>query len=76
MTQSTVITTKNGQVIRLAEPVALPESIKRVEIVKLGGARLIIPVNSSWDTFFDGPTMSDDFTADHSQSEIQERETR
>jgi antitoxin VapB len=75
MTQSTVFTTNKSQAIRLPKPVALPASVKRVEIVKLGKARLISPVDASWDTFFDGPSVSDDFMAERAQPAMQKRET-
>ncbi|MDP6345929.1 MAG: type II toxin-antitoxin system VapB family antitoxin [Alphaproteobacteria bacterium] len=74
MTQSTVFTTNKSQAIRLPKPVALPDSVKRVEIVKLGKARLITPAGSSWDSFFDGPSVSDDFMADRAQPAMQKRE--
>ncbi len=75
MAQSTVLRTRTSQVIRLPKAVALPESVKRVEIVKLGTARLITPVDAVWDSFFDGPSVSDDFMIDRSQPVMQQRET-
>ncbi|NQV58480.1 MAG: antitoxin [Alphaproteobacteria bacterium] len=75
MTQSTVFTTNKSQAIRLPKPVALPDSVKRVEIVKLGKARLIAPADSSWDTFFDGPSVSDDFMSERDQPGMQKRES-
>ncbi len=74
MTQSTVFTTNKSQAIRLPKPVALPPSVKRVEIVKLGKSRLISPVGTSWDTFFDGPSVSEDFMTERSQPNMQKRE--
>jgi antitoxin VapB len=74
MTQSTVFTTNKSQAVRLPKPVALPDNVKRVEIIKLGKARLIAPVGASWDTFFDGPTVSDDFMTERAQPEMQKRE--
>jgi antitoxin VapB len=74
MTQSTVFTTNKSQAIRLPKDVALPDSVKKVEIVKLGRARLITPANSAWDSFFDGPLASDDFMTERCQPEMQERD--
>ncbi len=74
MTQSTVFTTNKSQAIRLPKPVALPDSVKRVEIIKLGKARLITPADASWDTFFDGPSVSDDFLTERVQPDMQKRE--
>lgn len=74
MTQSTVFTTNKSQAVRLPKPVALPASVKRVEIVKLGNARLIVPSDSSWESFFAGPKVSDDFMTKRDQPAEQERE--
>ena len=74
MAQSTVFTTNKSQAIRLPKPVALPDTVKRVEIVKLGRARLIAPVEIAWDTFFDGQDVSDDFAEKRSQPPAQERD--
>jgi len=75
MTQSTVFTTNKSQAVRLPKAVALPASVKRVEIVKLGHARLITPVDMAWEVFFDGPVVSDDFMTDRAQPPEQERES-
>jgi antitoxin VapB len=74
MTQSTVFKSNKSQAVRLPKAVALPDSVKKVEIVKLGKARLIAPVDASWDSFFDGPTVSDDFMSDREQPAMQKRE--
>jgi antitoxin VapB len=74
MTQTTVFKSNKSQAVRLPKAVALPESVKRVEIVKLGDARLITPVGSAWDTFFLGPQVSDDFMDERAQPVAQERE--
>ena len=72
--QSTVFTTNKSQAVRLPKAVALPRSVKRVEIVKLGQARLIAPAGAVWDTFFDGPRASADFMAGRAQPAVQKRE--
>ncbi|MBI4970062.1 MAG: antitoxin [Rhodospirillales bacterium] len=74
MTQSTVFTTNKSQAVRLPKPVALPASVKRVDIVKLGKARLIVPAESAWDSFFEGPKVSDDFMTERQQPAQQERD--
>lgn len=63
MARSTVFTTNRSQAVRLPKPVALPASVRQVEITKIGRSRLITPADQSWDAFFDGPTASDDFMA-------------
>jgi len=72
--QSTVFKNNRSQAVRLPKPVALPESVKKVDIVVLGNARLISPAGESWDSWFDGPGVSDDFMRERGQPEDQERE--
>ena len=74
MTQSTVFTTNKSQAIRLPKDVALPETVKKVEIVKLGQARLVAPIDNVWDSFFAGPAATDDFMTDRDQPDMQVRE--
>jgi antitoxin VapB len=74
MTRSTVFTTNRSQAVRLPKPVALPPSVRQVEITKLGRSRLITPADRSWDAFFDGPPACDDFMAERSQPSARKRE--
>ncbi len=65
---STFVTNKRGQVLRLPKAVAFPEDVRRVEIIKLGRSRLVVPVGERWDDFFlHGPHVSEDFWADRDQ---------
>lgn len=75
MEQSTVFKTNKSQAVRLPKPVALPDSVKKVDIIKLGNARLITPAGESWDSWFDGPGVSDDFMPEREQVTLQERES-
>jgi len=74
MEQSTVFKTNKSQAVRLPKRVALPESVKKVDIVKLGSARLITPAGEAWETWFDGPGVSEDFMNEREQPEQQKRE--
>ena len=75
MEQSTVFKSNKSQAVRLPKPVALPESVKKVDIVKLGNARLITPAGEGWDFWFDGPGVSDDFMSEREQPAMQTRES-
>ena len=75
MEQSTVFKSNKSQAVRLPKPVALPDSVKKVDIVKLGNARLITPAGESWDFWFDGPGVSDDFMPEREQPAMQTRES-
>jgi antitoxin VapB len=72
MTKSTVFTTNKSQAVRLPKPVALPETVKQVEITKVGRSRLISPVGHSWDTFFDAGGTGDFPDRKHSRPEKRE----
>jgi antitoxin VapB len=75
MEQSTVFKSNKSQAIRLPKPVALPESVKKVDIIKLGRARLIAPAGEGCDCWFDALGVSDDFMCKREQPELQERES-
>lgn len=75
MPQSTVFKSNQSQAVRIPKAVALPDTVKHVDIVKLGNARLIVPSDALWDTFFDGLEVSDDFMGERQQPMMQERET-
>ena len=72
--RSTIFTTNRSQAVRLPKPVALPDTVRQVEITVVGASRLISPAGQSWDVFFDGPQASDDFMTDRNQPPAQERE--
>jgi len=74
MEQAAVFKTNRSQAVRLPKAVALPEDVKRVEIIAIGRTRIITPAGESWDSWFDGPTISADFMAERDQPAEQERE--
>lgn len=74
MTQSTVFKSNKTQAVRLPKAVALPDHVKTVEIIKQGNARLILPAGGSWQAFFDGPRLDDDFLSDRKQPPPQPRD--
>jgi antitoxin VapB len=62
---STISASKRGQVLRLPKAVAFPDDVRRVEILKLGRSRLIVPAGERWDDFFlNGPHATEDFFSD------------
>jgi antitoxin VapB len=74
MARSTVFTTNRSQAVRLPKPGTLSPHVRQVEIRKLGGSRLISPADRSWDDFFNGPTVSDDFMAERLEPPPEKRE--
>ena len=74
MEQASVFKTNKSQAVRLPKPVALPDSVTRVDVIALGRARLIVPAGEAWDSWFDGEGVSSDFMAEREQSAPQERD--
>jgi antitoxin VapB len=75
MESGSVFKSNTSQAVRLPKAVALPESVKRVDIISLGRARLIVPAGEGWDSWFDGEGVTDDFMNLRDQPEDQDRES-
>jgi antitoxin VapB len=74
MARSTVFITNRTQAVRLPKSVALPPNVRQVEITRLGRSRVITPADQSWDAFFEGPEVSDDFMLERKQPTARKRE--
>ena len=74
-TSSTVFTNNRTQAVRLPADVRLPNTVKKVDVVALGRARLIVPAGEAWDSWFDGEGVTPDFMADRDQPREQDRVT-
>jgi antitoxin VapB len=72
--KTTVFLNNKSQAVRLPKPVALPASVKEVDIVAIGNTRIISPAGASWDSWFDGPGVSDDFMLERDEPADQKRE--
>jgi antitoxin VapB len=72
--QGSVFQSNRSQAIRLPKAVALPEDVKRVDVVAIGRTRIISPVGESWDTWFDGEGVTADFMPGREQPADQERD--
>ncbi|AWK15721.1 type II toxin-antitoxin system VapB family antitoxin [Candidatus Fukatsuia symbiotica] len=75
MEQTSIFKSNRSQAVRLPKAVALPEDVKRVDIVAIGRTRIITPAGESWDSWFDGESVSADFMVNREQPRDQERET-
>ncbi|RPH93326.1 MAG: antitoxin [Lysobacterales bacterium] len=75
MERVSLFKSNQSQALRLPKAVAYPESVKHVDIVAIGRARLIAPAGESWDSWFDDVGVSDDFMERRDQPAAgQERE--
>ncbi|EEC8162369.1 toxin-antitoxin system antitoxin VapB [Escherichia coli] len=73
--ETTVFLSNRSQAVRLPKAVALPEDVKKVEIIAIGRTRIITPAGESWDSWFDGENVSVDFMDIRDQPAMQERES-
>lgn len=74
MEQGAVFQSNRSQAIRLPKAVALPDDVKRVDIIVVGRTRIIAPAGEAWDSWFDDPAATSDFMDERDQPDVQERE--
>jgi antitoxin VapB len=74
MEQGAVFQSNRSQAVRLPKAVALPDDVKRVDIVAVGRTRIIAPAGEAWDSWFEGETATSDFMNERDQPALQERE--
>lgn len=75
MESASIFKSNTSQTVRLPKAVAMPESVKRVDIIPLGRGRLIVPEGEGWDSWFDGEGVTSDFMSQREQPNDQERES-
>ena len=74
MEKASVFKSNKSQAVRLPKSVALPEDVKRVDVVAIGKTRIITPEGTSWDEWFAGEAVSDDFMVERDQPPEQLRD--
>lgn len=74
MEQGAVFQSNRSQAVRLPKAVALPDDVKRVDVVALGRVRIITPAGESWDSWFDFEGVTADFMSEREQPGDQMRE--
>ncbi len=74
MEQGSVFQSNRSQAVRLPKAAALPDDVKRVDIVAVGRARIITPAGESWDSWFEGEGVTADFMTDREQPADQRRD--
>jgi antitoxin VapB len=75
MEQTTLFMSNRSQAVRLPKAVAMPSDVKRVDVVAIGRARIITPAGETWDSWFEGESVTGDFMSDREQLADQERES-
>ncbi|SEE73348.1 type II toxin-antitoxin system VapB family antitoxin [Ruania alba] len=72
--RSTVFRNNRTQSVRLPKAVALPEDVREVNVRVVGRRRVIEPVSTSWDEWFEhGLRATPDFLDDRDQGTAEER---
>ena len=74
MEKASVFKSNRSQAVRLPKSVALPDDVKRVDVVAVGRTRIITPEGTSWDEWFEGDRVSDDFMVERDQPAEELRE--
>jgi antitoxin VapB len=74
MEQGSVFQSNRSQAVRLPKAVALPEDVKRVDVIAIGRTRIITPAGESWDSWSDDEGVTADFMTEREQPADQERE--
>ena len=75
MEQGSVFLSNRSQAVRLPKAAALPDDVKRVDVITIGRTRILTPAGESWDSWFDGEGVASDFMSDREQPVDQERES-
>lgn len=67
MEQGSIFSSSRSQAVRIPKAAAFPEDVKRVDVVIIGRARLITPAGESWDSWFEGHGVTQDFMSEREQ---------
>lgn len=74
MEQGSVFQSNRSQAVRLPKAAALPDDVKRVDVIALGRTRIITPAGEGWDSWFEGDGVTADFILEREQPADQTRE--
>lgn len=73
MIKGSVFITNKTQAVRIPSEVRFPDGVKQVVVEVVGNTRVLIPVESVWESYFDDPSpVSDDFMRERSDDQSQE----
>jgi antitoxin VapB len=75
MEQTTIFMSNRSQAVRLPKAVAMPNDVRRVDVVAVGRARIITPAGEAWDSWFEGENVSADYMTEREQPANQERDS-
>ena len=77
MNVGSVFENNRTQAVRLPADTRFPKSVKKVAVRVVGSTRILEPVNSSWDSFFDPSVagVTADFMMERASQHQSERES-
>ena len=75
MEQGSIFQSNRSQAVRLPKAAALPDDVKRVDVIAIGRTRIITPAGESWDSWFDGEGVTADFMVEREQPADQVRDS-
>lgn len=75
MEQGSVFQSNRSQAVRLPKAVALPDDVKRVDVIAIGRTRIITPAGESWESWFEGEGVTADFMTEREQPADQVRDS-
>jgi len=73
--QGSIFQSNRSQAVRLPKAVALPDDVKRVDVIAIGRTRIITPAGESWDSWFEGEGVTADFMTEREQPADQVRDS-
>lgn len=77
MSKGSVFMTHKTQAVRLPAEVRFPAEVKQVIVEVVGHTRVLIPVESAWESYFDDPSpVSEDFLRERGDDLPQESRER
>ncbi|MCL5974576.1 MAG: type II toxin-antitoxin system VapB family antitoxin [Gammaproteobacteria bacterium] len=67
MQKARILNINGCQTLELPSQVTFPDGVQQVEVVVKGKSRIITPVGATWDDFFHGEGVSEDFMVERDQ---------
>ena len=74
LSKTTKINLYANQLTNLPCWILEPDEINRVDILRLWKHLVLVPLNTNWDNWFNGPCVTDNFMNEREQPPMQERE--
>ena len=74
MPRTTLFLSNRTQAVRLPKAVAFPEGVREVEVYAQGNARVIVPADDRWSSFFAMPGVDEERPIERDQAGFEARD--